>query len=164
MQKIAIYMPTFLNFSETFIYSLVRGVRGFELIVICREQKNSKQFPFKSVFVAKRKRDIKIFLEEQKVELIHAQYGIFGTDIMGVAKSLNIPLICHFRGQDAYQLSQNLFIRFSYKKLFKRATKLLTVSNHMREFLINLGAAPDKVAVFYGGINLDKFEPYPFIK
>lgn len=158
MKTVAFYLPVFLNYSETFIYSLVKNIKSYNLIIICRERKNQDKFPHDRVFQVKNQRQIKRILIEQQVDLIHAQYGTFGADIMGTAQKLRIPLITHFRGQDAYQLPRNFFIRLSYRWLFSKAKKMLTVSEHMKQHLIDLGCLPQKIEVYYGGIQLPEFK------
>jgi len=159
MKTIAFYLPVFLNYSETFVYSLAINISKFKVIIICRQRKNCDSFPYANVFQVEKRAQIKQVLRAQQVDLIHAQYGTFGADIMGIAQSLKIPLITHFRGQDAYQLPRDFFIRISYLRLFKKAALVLAVSAHMKKELQGLGCTSDKIEVYYGGIELPEYRP-----
>lgn len=162
IKKIAVYLPVFLNYSETFIYQLFTSIKNYEVIVFCREIKNAEQFPFNKVYSGREvlnKRELQKIMAREEISLIHAQFGIMGADILSVAQKLKIPLITHFRGQDAYQLPKKLAVRFAYRRLFKKGALFLTVSAAMRQHLISLGAPAKRTKVYYGGIDLKKF-PY----
>src|SRR5688572_28769413 len=46
---------------------------------------------------------IKIFLIENKIQLVLAQYGPLGVKMMDICMELKIPLLMYFRGYDAYR-------------------------------------------------------------
>lgn len=164
-QKIAIYLPVFLNFSETFIYKLAKNITKYEVLVICKERKNEDKFPFSRVITIKRASEIPELIRRENIRLVHAQFGLFGAEIVDVVKKAGVPLITHFRGQDAYQLSKRFFIRLSYRNLFKKGELFLTVSAAMKNHLIGLGCPAEKIKVYYGGIDLAQFpfEPRKFV-
>lgn len=161
MKKVAIYLPVFLNYSETFIYQLFTRLKNYEVIVFCRARKNAEQFPFKEIYSGEQvcnKKELLKIMRRENIALIHAQFGIMGADILGIANKLKIPLITHFRGQDAYQLPKKWTVKWAYRRLFKKGTFFLTVSEAMRRHLIALGCAPAKIKTYYGGIDLTKFK------
>lgn len=164
-QKIAIYLPVFLNFSETFIYKLAKNITKYEVLVICKGRKNEDKFPFGRVITIKRASEIPELIRRENIRLVHAQFGLFGAEIVDVVRKAGIPLITHFRGQDAYQLSKRFFIRLSYRNLFKKGELFLTVSAAMKKHLIGLGCPAEKIKVYYGGIDLAQFpfEPRKFV-
>lgn len=156
-EKIAFYLPTFLNFSETFIYKLACGVTAYEVVIICKERRNEDKFPFERIITIKRIGEIAGVIKKENIKLVHAQFGLFGAEIANVVQKTGVPLITHFRGQDAYQLSKKFFIRLSYRNLFKKGELFLTVSAAMKKHLIMLGCPEDKIKVYYGGIDLAQF-------
>lgn len=155
---IAFYLPAFLNYSETFIYKLAKGIKKYKVMIICQERRNSNYFPFASVIVVKNRTDLRKALLVNNIRLIHAQFGLYGAEIADLAHNLQIPLITHFRGQDAYQLARRFFIRLAYKNLFKKGSLFLTVSEHLKNHLIKLGCSARKIKVYYGGIDLAQFK------
>jgi glycosyltransferase involved in cell wall biosynthesis len=95
---------------------------------------------------------------EHKIDLLHAQYGITGTEILPFKRTLNLPLITHCRGQDVFQLARNPYHRILLKRLFKSGELFLTVSDHMRDHIVNnLGCPKERAVTFYGGVDLSKF-------
>jgi glycosyltransferase involved in cell wall biosynthesis len=65
--------------------------------------------------------------------------------------------VVHFHGFDAYRHRELEAHREGYRRLFDDAAALVAVSKHMREQLIGLGAAPEKVEYNPYGIEIDAF-------
>ncbi|MFC1517252.1 glycosyltransferase [Candidatus Margulisiibacteriota bacterium] len=173
-KKVGIFVPTFLNTSETFIYNIVSKLKIFKPVIFAKEQKNQKLFPIDQVHTIKDFKFSERFsdnwlkkygatigkLKKEGVLLIHAQFGTVGAELVALKEQWPaLPLITHFRGQDAYQLVSDPFYRMKLKKLFRLGDLFLTVSENMRDYLVeNLGCPEKKVEVHYGGIDLHKMK------
>jgi colanic acid/amylovoran biosynthesis glycosyltransferase len=110
-------------------------------------------------------------VQQLKPVLIHAQFGLSGALAMPLARSLQLPLIVHFRGADATlkddqvrYTSINQWVYLQRREKLKQETRLfLTVSNFIKEALIAQKFPSEKVRVHYSGINIQEFTPDPAI-
>jgi glycosyltransferase involved in cell wall biosynthesis len=50
------------------------------------------------------------------------------------------------------------------KQVLKGADKVVVVSNATRNYVLSLGADPDKIEVLHNGVDLDRFRPLPGVK
>jgi glycosyltransferase involved in cell wall biosynthesis len=115
----------------------------------------------------------KLYQQVQKLNpaLIHAQFGLSGALALPLARSLNVPLIVHFRGADAtvkdeaaYYSSINHWVYFQRREALKREVRLfITVSKFIKEKLLVQGFNPDKVVVHYHGVDTEAFQPDPTV-
>ncbi len=103
--------------------------------------------------------------------LIHAQFGLSGALALPLARSLNLPLLVHFRGADAtIQDSHARFASLNHWVYLQRREGLqqegrlfLTVSKFIQEKLLEQGFPAHKVLVHYSGITISNFTPDPDI-
>jgi colanic acid/amylovoran biosynthesis glycosyltransferase len=103
--------------------------------------------------------------------LVHAQFGLSGALMLPLMQSLQVPLIVHYRGADATvqdkaarYASLNHWIYFRRRSALKQKAHLfLTVSNFIRQKLIDQGFPPEKIKTFYQGVNVEQFRPNPAI-
>ena len=87
------------------------------------------------------------YLEQKKVQLVLAEFGPVGAEVLSVCKLLDLPLIVHFHGYDAYAhvfLSQYEKL---YQEMFDYAAHLIVVSQHMKNQLLQLGAPEHKLVL-----------------
>jgi len=99
------------------------------------------------------------FFRTHNINIVLAEYGLTGIGILGLCKELGIPLVVHFHGSDAYKSEWIERYQTSYKKMFAYSGALISVSRHMTEQLIGLGAAREKVFYNPYGIDVGKFKP-----
>jgi colanic acid/amylovoran biosynthesis glycosyltransferase len=103
--------------------------------------------------------------------IIHAQFGLSGALVLPLARSLRLPLIVHFRGADATltesssrYLSLNHWIYFRRRAALQQEANLfLTVSEFIRQKLIEQGFPGDRVITHYHGVDTTQFCPEPQI-
>lgn len=103
--------------------------------------------------------------------LIHAQFGLSGALILPWARSLNIPLLVHYRGADATVTEEssryasfNHWLYFRRKEALKKQTTLfITVSRFIKDKLIEQGFPSEKIIPHYHGVDLSQFYPDPDI-
>ncbi|MDR2202993.1 MAG: glycosyltransferase family 4 protein [Nitrososphaerota archaeon] len=50
------------------------------------------------------------------------------------------------------------------KETLKQADKIITVSNATKEYVLSIGANPNKIKVIHNGVDLNRFKPLPQIK
>jgi glycosyltransferase involved in cell wall biosynthesis len=88
---------------------------------------------------------LKGFFTEHNVDVILAEFGPAGADICKHARALNIPLIVHFHGHDAHRESVVAQYQERYRAMFEYAFRIISVSYHMTEALVRLGADRSKI-------------------
>ncbi len=84
-------------------------------------------------------------LKSQKIDVVLAQYGMVGAEVLPVCKVLNIPLIVHFHGADAVRHSVLKKHKLQYNEMFDYATKVISVSHEMTSRLILIGCKREKI-------------------
>ncbi|NJM64415.1 MAG: glycosyltransferase [Acaryochloris sp. RU_4_1] len=110
-------------------------------------------------------------IRQLKPVLIHAQFGLSGALALPLARSLNLPLLVHFRGADATIRddharfsSLNHWIYLRRREALKREGRLfITVSQFIKEQLLEQGFPAHKIIAHYSGINTADFSPDPSI-
>lgn len=102
---------------------------------------------------------VKKYLQDNKIDVVLANYGMPASHIMPICKELNIPLLVIFHGHDATDIKLLKEYRNKYKKLFEYASYILPVSQDMKKGLITIGANPQKIKVIPCGVDSSKFKP-----
>ena len=74
-----------------------------------------------------------------------AEYGLSGVEMAGICRDVEVPLVVHFHGFDAYRDDILQGYGRHYPELFATASAVIGVSRHMCAQLENLGADPEKV-------------------
>ncbi len=92
-----------------------------------------------------------------KTEVVLAEYGECGVQVMGATQRAGLPLIVHFHGYDASVTSVLDEHRETYPRMFNTASAVIAVSQSMRRKLIELGAPSDKVHYNPYGVDCEKF-------
>ena len=82
--------------------------------------------------------------------LVHAHFGPDGTRIARAARLARRPLVVTFHGYDATMPLTELTV--NYSALFRRATRLLAVSEFIRTKLLEAGAPEERITVAPIGI------------
>ena len=103
---------------------------------------------------------------EAQSQLIHAHFAEGASPAMFISDQLDLPLILHLRGgaelMPDTQLLQHFFeLPFlAYRRrVWKRASLFLCVSNYIREKAIHAGFPEDKIQVQYTGLDCEAFHP-----
>jgi glycosyltransferase involved in cell wall biosynthesis len=99
--------------------------------------------------------------------LLHAHFGPDGLRAVPLARALHKPLMVTFHGSDATMSDE--CARHSYpgqrayvrrrKDLIHSVTRVLAVSNFIRERLLAQGFPPEKVVVHYVGVDTSRLRP-----
>src|SRR2546425_9704761 len=105
-----------------------------------------------------KKMAVRNFFKTKNIDVVLAEYGLTGIAALGVCKDLDIPLVVHFHGYDAYVSELLDRHKEAYKKMFAYSRAVIAVSRHMTEQLIKLGAPREKVFCNPFGIEITKFK------
>jgi colanic acid/amylovoran biosynthesis glycosyltransferase len=97
--------------------------------------------------------------KENKIDFVLAEYGPAGTEVMNVCMELNLPLIVHFHGYDAYRDDVLGTFGKKYTQLFQYAAAVIAVSKDMCAQLTKLGCPSDKLQFIPYGIDTELFKP-----
>jgi glycosyltransferase involved in cell wall biosynthesis len=91
-------------------------------------------------------------------DVILAEYGITGCSVLRVCKQLNLPLVVHFHGFDAFEKKTIQKYHQAYQELFTYAKAIVAVSRDMGEQLVKLGADRRKIHFVSCGVVTDRFK------
>lgn len=107
------------------------------------------------------KEDLAAYIKEKNIHVVLAEFGPVGAEVIPVCKKLEIPLIVHFHGFDAYvdHILKEYYLQ--YQEMFKYAKAIVVVSRHMERQLVSLGASPQKVIYNCYGPSVDFFDNVP---
>ncbi len=97
-------------------------------------------------------------LKQLKPDVVLAEYGNMGAEILPACEAARIPLVVHFHGFDAHRV--DYVARYhGYRELFRYARALVVVSRAMEQQLLALGAPRAKVIYNCYGIDVERFVP-----
>lgn len=97
-------------------------------------------------------------LNQLKPDVVLAEYGNMGAEILPACEAAGIPLVVHFHGFDAHRM--DYVARYDgYRELFRYARALVVVSRAMEQQLLSLGAPRSKVIYNCYGIDVERFVP-----
>jgi glycosyltransferase involved in cell wall biosynthesis len=96
----------------------------------------------------------------QKPDLIDAHYLYpDGVAAVWLGRRFGIPVVLTARGSDVTQLPDHAIPRALILRAATRAAALITVSAGLRDALVRLGVAPQKITVLRNGVDLSMFAP-----
>ena len=101
---------------------------------------------------------LKRCFRRMRPDVVLAEYGHTAASVLDACRALQIPLVAHFHGWDAYVLPRDSEIRAEYASLFEYAAKIVAVSKHMEDELVRLGAPRDRIEWNPCGANLPEEE------
>jgi glycosyltransferase involved in cell wall biosynthesis len=174
--------------SQTFIRALGEGLQQFTPYYVGSRRVPGLDLPSERTLVVNRgnllgnvaEGNFKLFgfaprlyrqIQQLNPVLIHAQFGLSGALILPWARSLNIPLLVHYRGADATvteesapYASLNHWLYYRRKKALQQQARLfITVSKFIKDKLVEQGFPKEKIIPHYHGVDLSQFSPDPDI-
>lgn len=179
--NIAILSPADNVYSETFIQAHREKLDGniffyfgLKSSKILEGEGDIKRLWKKNYFKVQRKylrktyswyydRFLKESFLDKKIDVILAEYGTTGQAYIEIINELNIPLIVHFHGYDAYK-KKVIKEHNYYKEVFQTAKFIVAVSQHMAGELIKLGCPPNKIVLNVYGPDDTFFNVTPSFK
>jgi colanic acid/amylovoran biosynthesis glycosyltransferase len=184
--KTAILRHTLLPLSETFISEQIRHLRGVDVVVLGIRFQNRDRFELPAGHVINpgatagglireilyittgRSARLDTAIAEEKVDLLHAHFGVEGLYALPFALRHGLPLITTFWGFDATMSRRELllsgkpaWVRYALfaDRLRRRGTLFIAVSEFLRSRLIQSGFPPERTIVHYNGVDLTAFAP-----
>jgi colanic acid/amylovoran biosynthesis glycosyltransferase len=98
---------------------------------------------------------IKRYIKEHHIDVVMAEYGTAGSFITPICKNLDIPLLVHFHGFDASRKDTLNNFKKGYELMFSYATKIIVVSNAMKQALVGQGCPETKLLI-------NTYGPHPY--
>jgi glycosyltransferase involved in cell wall biosynthesis len=184
--KTAILRHTLLPLSETFIAEQIRHLRGVDVVVLGIRFQNSDRFELPRGRVINpeatrgglireilyittgRSPTLDRAIVEEKIDLLHAHFGVEGLYALPFALRHRLPLITTFWGFDATTSRPGLlwsgkpaWIRYALfaERLRRQGTLFIAVSEFIRSRLLQSGFPADRTIVHYNGVDVTAFTP-----
>ena len=172
-RPLALFVGTWLAYSETFIYDQVRHQSRFRAHVFARRRgSHADAFPYAPVhtlslleqarYAFGASRAFARPMAESGAEAVHCHFGVNG--VFALPFVGDRPLVVTFHGHDvAGLLPQNKgSLRYWYYRrrapqMFERAARLLCCSSELAELLHSVGAPSSKLVVHRLGVDLTRF-------
>lgn len=170
------------KYSETFIHNHVKRLPGnIHLLFdgyLPKQYSSDKGMTSGSLSGFKKKNWLKLFrsktnphtelrtgleryLRHHRIDVLLCEYGPGGVEMLPLAQKLNIPLVVHFHGYDAYRSDILNSYGKHYRNLFAYAGAVIAVSGHMQAQLIALGCAMNTLHMLHYGIDTSVFKMIP---
>lgn len=165
----------FFERSETFIYHQMANLKRYRPVVVSLLSNNLDIFnlpngvvydvgiplprPGLQFFAPFRYSSLKLAAElfkRENVALLHAHFGTWGAYALPLVKTLKVPMVVTFYGQDVSLLPRRTLWRNRFQKLWEKADLILAEGPHMMGELVELGAPENKVALQRIGIPLSQ--------
>jgi colanic acid/amylovoran biosynthesis glycosyltransferase len=182
--RVALFSTNFLEYSQTFVYDELVHHRRYEVEVFARNRTNHDSFPHPRVNSLAPTRSLagkleallyatttyspshRRKLEDGCFDLLHAHFGPGSIYALPYQRALRLPLVVTYHGYDVPLLSSPRRLRPKYWRywlrsgaMLKRVTRFLAASNELRDMLIELGAAEDRVRVWRLGVRIPELAP-----
>ena len=163
IKKIAILSTNRNQYSETFIQSHIRLLPNaiiysdgyFPTTVSLDRGETWNSLESSSNHQA----DLILSWKDNNVQVVLAEYGPAGVEVMKACSAANVPLVVHFHGFDAYRDDALESYGTRYKELFQLASKIIVVSKDMYAQLLSLGCPKEKLEQITYGVDSDLFSP-----
>lgn len=84
-------------------------------------------------------------LKKHHIDVVLAEYGTTGAEVLPACMYAGIPLVAHFHGRDCSCYGVVTEYANKYKALFRGAAYVVAVSHQMEERLVALGCSPEKI-------------------
>lgn len=175
--RLLIAYPQPNAYSETFIHNHIKYLNPVATLTdgwlpyLDNNSKTIFHFPFSfnvlrgalkkylpNIYYKIYQHNFKRYLIENKIEIVLAEYGITASNMVDVCVELNIPLVAHYHGFDAYEYKTIDQYKSAYLNLSKKATKIIVVSEDMKNELIKLGMDATKMINHPYGVDVEKFK------
>lgn len=88
---------------------------------------------------------LKNSLVNNKINVVLCEYGTSAAASLPAIEALGLPLVVHFHGYDAYEQDVIEKHKDQYAEVFQYASRVVAVSNAMKQQLISIGCPAEKV-------------------
>jgi colanic acid/amylovoran biosynthesis glycosyltransferase len=97
-------------------------------------------------------------IREKKPQIVHAHFGQTAVRILPLIKKTKLPLVVTYYGVDGSSLVNDPYWAKAYKEMFGYASKVIVLSEVVKERLHGLGCPLDKIKVWNIPIKLDTYQ------
>ncbi len=101
-------------------------------------------------------------LQSRRIDVVLAQYGFIGVNLMDACREAGIPLVVHFHGFDAHRADMTKMHWEKYRELGQNAAAFIAVSLHMRDALIAQEFPAEKIHVRPYGVDCSRISAADF--
>lgn len=165
--RIAIVSPNLDRYSETFIHQHFTGLNSVELILYgdylpthftAHFPKPGRPIPEEiRNLLGRKKGGPGQLLRNGEIEVVLCEYGPTGVKMANICAGLNLPVVVHFHGFDAYRSDVLGDYAEDYRKMWKQVAAVIAVSEDMKRQLLTLGAEEHQIHLVPYGIETDQF-------
>ena len=180
---IACYCATFLKPEMLHIYRQITALERVRPVVIAQKRDEAERFPFEAVTVVpkphthflrriwyRQLRDIPWqispgettqllrVLDAQRAELLHIYFGHIAVHLLPLIAAWQKPSVVSFHGADVMVELDKPAYRAATVRMLQAVRLVLVRSESLREALVSIGCAADKIRIQRTGIPLRDFE------
>jgi glycosyltransferase involved in cell wall biosynthesis len=179
---VASYCATFLKPEMLHIYRQITSLRRVCPVVIAQKRENADRFPFQELRVVKKPalhflrrtwfkqiadrpwqispaevRAIEQVLNETKAQLLHIYFGHIAALLQPLIRQWQKPSLVSFHGADVLVDMQKPAYRHATEEMLSLVRRVLVRSDSLRQAVVDLGCAPEKIEIQRAGIPLADF-------
>ncbi len=179
---VACYCATFLKPEMLHIYRQITSLSRVRPLVIAQKLENKERFPFRGIHVIRKPtfhflrrlwfkqiahrpwqispaevRAIERVLNETKAQLLHIYFGHIAVLLRPLIRQWQKPSLVSFHGADVLVDMQKPAYRRATEEMLSLVRLVLVRSASLRQAVIDLGCAPEKIEIQRAGIPLADF-------
>ena len=179
---VASYCATFLKPEMLHIYRQITSLRRVRPVVIAQKRENADRFPFQDITIVKKAplhflrriwfkqiagrpwkisaaevHAIETALNERNSQLLHIYFGHIAALLRPLIRQWQKPTIVSFHGADVLVDMQKPAYRKAMEEMLSLVRRVLVRSESLRQAVINLNCAAEKIEIQRTGIPLDQF-------
>jgi len=179
---VASYCATFLKPEMLHIYRQITSLRRVRPVVIAQKRENADLFPFQAIRIVEKPalhflrriwfkqiadrpwqtspaevRAIERALTESNAQLLHIYFGHIAVLLRPLIRQWQKPSLVSFHGADVLVDMQRPAYRRATKEMLSLVRRVLVRSDSLRQAVIDLGCAPEKIEIQRAGIPLADF-------
>jgi colanic acid/amylovoran biosynthesis glycosyltransferase len=179
---VASYCATFLKPEMLHIYRQITSLHRVRPVVIAQKLENKARFPFRDIYVIRKPtfhflrrlwfkqiadrpwqispaevRAVEQVLNETKAQLLHIYFGHIAVLLQPLIRQWQKPSLVSFHGADVLVDMQKPAYRHATEEMLSLVRCVLVRSDSLRQAVIDLGCAPEKIEIQRTGIPLADF-------
>ena len=179
---VASYCATFLKPEMLHIYRQITALRRVRPVVVAQKLENQERFPFRDIHVIRKPtfhflrriwfkqiadwpwrisqtevRAIERALTESNAQLLHIYFGHIAVLLRPLIRQWQKPALVSFHGADVLVDMQKPVYRRATEEMLSLVKRVLVRSDSLRQAVIDLGCAPEKIEIQRTGIPVGEF-------
>jgi colanic acid/amylovoran biosynthesis glycosyltransferase len=179
---VASYCATFLKPEMLHIYRQITSLKRVQPVVIAQKLENTERFPLRDIYVIRKPTfhflrriwfkqiadrpwqispaqvgAIEHVLNETKAQLLHIYFGHIAVLLRPLIRQWQKPSLVSFHGADVLVDMQKPAYRHATEEMLSLVRRVLVRSDSLRQAVIDLRCAPEKIEIQRAGIPLADF-------